>query len=100
MQAIHRRFGLPPSLPDRIANAIKAADRIAAYYEATGLAGFTLAEANRYFGVPRGVPDALRASPGGDCGQTHRLRPEGVFAALSGTVTGIACQKLGEAEGQ
>jgi len=60
LEAIHRRFGLPPSLPDRIANAIKAADRIAAYYEATGLAGFTLAEANRYFGVPRGVPDALR----------------------------------------
>jgi 5'-nucleotidase len=60
LEAIHRRFGLPPSLPDRIANAIKTADRIAAYYEATGLAGFTLAEANRYFGVPRGVPDALR----------------------------------------
>jgi uncharacterized protein len=60
LEAIHRRFGLPPSLPDRIANAIKAADRIAAYYEATGLAGFTLAEANRYFGIPRGVPDTLR----------------------------------------
>jgi 5'-deoxynucleotidase YfbR-like HD superfamily hydrolase len=60
LEAIHRRFGLPPLLPDRIANAIKAADRIAAYYEATGLAGFTLAEANRYFGVPRGVPEVLR----------------------------------------
>jgi uncharacterized protein len=60
LQAIHRRFGLPPSLPERTANAIKAADRVAAYYEATGLAGFTLAEANRYFGMPRGVPDALR----------------------------------------
>jgi 5'-deoxynucleotidase YfbR-like HD superfamily hydrolase len=60
LQAIHRRFGLPSSLPARIANAIKAADRIAAYYEATGLAGFTLAEANRYFGVPRGVPETLR----------------------------------------
>jgi len=60
LHAIHRRFGLPPELPDRIANAIKSADRIAAYYEATALAGFTLAEANRYFGVPRGVPGALR----------------------------------------
>ena len=60
LHAIHRRFGLPPSLPDRIANAIKSADRVAAYYEAVGLAGFTLAEANRYFGVPRGVPDDLR----------------------------------------
>jgi uncharacterized protein len=60
LHAIHRRFGLPPELPDRIANAIKSADRIAAYYEATALAGFTLAEANRYFGLPRGVPLDLR----------------------------------------
>src|SRR6516225_6679378 len=34
LEAIYRRFSLPPSLPDRIAMAIKAADRIAAYYEA------------------------------------------------------------------
>jgi 5'-deoxynucleotidase YfbR-like HD superfamily hydrolase len=59
LQAIHRRFGLPPALPERIAAVIKAADRIAAYYEATQLAGFTLAEATRYFGAPRGVPKAL-----------------------------------------
>jgi 5'-deoxynucleotidase YfbR-like HD superfamily hydrolase len=61
LEAIHRRFGLPPLLPDRITMAIKTADRIAAYYEATQLAGFTEPEANRYFGVPRGVPEALRA---------------------------------------
>ena len=60
LEAIHRRFGLPPSLPDRITTAIKTADRIAAYYEATQLAGFTETEANRYFGVPRGVPAPLR----------------------------------------
>jgi 5'-deoxynucleotidase YfbR-like HD superfamily hydrolase len=59
LQAIHRRFGLPPALPERIAAVIKAADRIAAFYEATQLAGFTLAEATRYFGAPRGVPQAL-----------------------------------------
>ena len=29
-------------------------------YEATQLAGFTETEANRYFGVPRGVPEPLR----------------------------------------
>ena len=40
--------------------AIKTADRVAAFFEATQLAGFTRAEANRYFGVPRGVPDPLR----------------------------------------
>src|SRR5262245_33945661 len=60
LEAIHRRFGLPPSLPERINLAIKMADRIAAYYEATELAGFTEAEASRYFGVPRGVPKPLR----------------------------------------
>jgi 5'-deoxynucleotidase YfbR-like HD superfamily hydrolase len=59
LEAIHRRFGLPPSLPDRIAMAIKAADRVAAFYEATALAGFSESEANRYFGVPRGVPAPL-----------------------------------------
>jgi 5'-deoxynucleotidase YfbR-like HD superfamily hydrolase len=60
LETIHRRFGLPSALPDRVALAIKTADRVAAYYEATQLAGFTETEANRYFGVPRGVPDALR----------------------------------------
>jgi len=60
LEAIHRRFALPPSLPDRITLAIKAADRVAAYYEATELAGFTETEANRYFGVPRAVPAVLR----------------------------------------
>src|SRR5919109_1360334 len=34
LEAIHRRFGLPPQLPERITMAIKMADRIAAYYEA------------------------------------------------------------------
>ena len=60
LEAIYRRFGLPPSLPDRITMAIKAADRVAAFFEATQLAGFTETEANRYFGVPRGVPAPLR----------------------------------------
>jgi 5'-deoxynucleotidase YfbR-like HD superfamily hydrolase len=59
LAAIHRRFGLPPAMPDRVGVAIKSADRIAAFYEATQLAGFTLTEANRYFGAPRGVPTAL-----------------------------------------
>jgi 5'-deoxynucleotidase YfbR-like HD superfamily hydrolase len=61
LEVIHRRFGLPPALPERITAAIKSADRIAAFYEATQLAGFTPAEANRYFGVPRGVPISLQA---------------------------------------
>jgi uncharacterized protein len=59
LEAIHRRFGLPPSLPERVLAAIKTADRIAAFFEATELAGFTAAEANRYFGAPRGVAATL-----------------------------------------
>src|SRR5262247_2358190 len=38
LSAIHVRFGLPAELPDNVVKSIKRADRIAAYYEATGLA--------------------------------------------------------------
>jgi 5'-deoxynucleotidase YfbR-like HD superfamily hydrolase len=50
--AIHRRFGLPPELPAEVQAEIKACDRIAAYYEATRLAGFGLEEARAFFGDP------------------------------------------------
>jgi 5'-deoxynucleotidase YfbR-like HD superfamily hydrolase len=59
LAAIRLRFGLPPTLPPKIANLIKRADKIAAYYEATGLAGFSRAEARRFFGQPRGLGHAL-----------------------------------------
>ena len=60
LEAIHLRFGLPAQLPLEIATAIKQADRVAAYYEATVLAGFTKPEADRYFGIPA-VPPTLAA---------------------------------------
>lgn len=50
--AIHMRFGLPGKTPDRLGQTIKKADRIAAYLEATELAGFSLEEAARLFGKP------------------------------------------------
>jgi len=53
MAAIFVRFGLPPEPPAELAKAVKAADRIAAYLEATALAGFTVAEARKFFGAPR-----------------------------------------------
>lgn len=52
LDAIHQRFGLPARLPEEIMAAIKDADRIAAYYEATLLAGFSKSEADRYFALP------------------------------------------------
>jgi hypothetical protein len=52
LDAIHRRFSIPAPLPDEITQAIKHADRIAAYYEATVLAGFARPEADMYFGRP------------------------------------------------
>jgi len=60
LEAIHECFGLPRHLPDEVASAIKQADRIAAYYEATLLAGFSTEEADRYFGIPA-VPSNLAA---------------------------------------
>jgi 5'-deoxynucleotidase YfbR-like HD superfamily hydrolase len=57
--AVHLRFGLPVELPDRVTKLIKRADKIAAYYEATCLAGFSRAEARRFFGQPRGLSSAL-----------------------------------------
>jgi 5'-deoxynucleotidase YfbR-like HD superfamily hydrolase len=50
LSAIHIRFGLPPVLADKITQTIKAADKGAAYLEATELAGFAPDEAKRLFG--------------------------------------------------
>jgi 5'-deoxynucleotidase YfbR-like HD superfamily hydrolase len=62
--AIHLRFALPPVTPEAIKERIKKADQIAAYFEATVLAGFTLEEARRIFGQPRGITrDMLPIDP-------------------------------------
>ena len=50
--AIHLRFGLPAAIPAKIKKAIKRADKVSAWLEATQLAGFTVEEANRFFGRP------------------------------------------------
>jgi len=59
LAAIHVRFGLPTDLPDETNKLIKRADKIAAYYEAVGLAGFSQAEARKFFGQPKGLSPAL-----------------------------------------
>lgn len=51
--AVHLRFGLPVKLPPAITVKIKRADKIAAYLEATQLAGFSKSEADKIFGKPK-----------------------------------------------
>ncbi|MER8375599.1 HD family hydrolase [Mesorhizobium sp. M1406] len=53
-RAIHLRFSLPPEPAATLRKEIKRADQIAAYFEATLLAGFSTAEATEFFGRPRG----------------------------------------------
>ena len=53
--AIHLRFSLPPHPTAGLKALIKKADAISAYFEATRLAGFSEAEAKKFFGQPRGV---------------------------------------------
>ncbi len=50
--AIHIRFGLPAVLPEAVKRTIKRADRVSAWLEATQIAGFSAAEADRFFGRP------------------------------------------------
>jgi 5'-deoxynucleotidase YfbR-like HD superfamily hydrolase len=68
--ATHMRFGLPAKTPADVAAQIKIADRIAAYFEATKLAGFAVAEARKLFGAPkiapRAIADYLRAMQPGE----------------------------------
>jgi uncharacterized protein len=59
LEAIHLRFGLPPDLPADVAAIIKSADRGAAFLEATTLAGFSAAEARRFFGSRPTLPAAV-----------------------------------------
>ncbi|MCR8724500.1 HD family hydrolase [Frigidibacter sp. ROC022] len=50
--AVHIRFGLPAAIPKLVKREIKKADTVSAWLEATQLAGFSQAEANRIFGKP------------------------------------------------
>jgi len=59
LAAIHLRFGLPIKRTDEVERMIKTVDRGAAYLEATRLAGFSPAEARRFFGPPPALSPAL-----------------------------------------
>ncbi|MGG7518876.1 HD family hydrolase [Allorhizobium undicola] len=57
--AIHLRFGLPSHPSATLKSLIKKADCIAAFFEATELAGFTPEEARRFFGQPRNINGSM-----------------------------------------
>jgi len=62
--AVHLRFGLPSTTPATLKAKIKKADQVAAFFEATELAGFSHAEAVKFFGAPRGITlDMLDVAP-------------------------------------
>jgi len=63
LSAIHLRFGLPAKTPEDAGKLIKKADHIAAYFEATQLAGFTREEARKFFGYPPGFLRIPRLLP-------------------------------------
>lgn len=71
LAAIHLRFGLPPAPPKPVAVIAKQADKIAAWHEATGLAGFEKSEADQFFGTPPRLALDVKAY----------LRPEPAHAA-------------------
>ena len=53
--AVHLRFQLPALMPSKVRKRIKKADLIAAWFEATRLAGFKESEADILFGRPRSI---------------------------------------------
>lgn len=63
--AIHLRFGLPVKIPHATKRQIKKADKVSAWMEATQIAGFTNAEADKLFG---------KTDPDITAGLTIRLR--------------------------
>jgi 5'-deoxynucleotidase YfbR-like HD superfamily hydrolase len=83
-QAVHLRFGLPACLPAAIERTIKKADRASAFYEAVQLAGFTLEEAQRFFGAPRDVePLTISAEPTSAVQDAYITRFEALCADFS-----------------
>ncbi|MFN4060621.1 MAG: HD domain-containing protein [Paracoccus hibiscisoli] len=87
--AIHRRFGLPATLPVAIKRRMKAADRVSARLEAVTIAGFAAPEAVRLFPVPEAqlLPDlTITLRPPTETRAAYLER----FAMLMGLIDGPA----------
>ncbi|SMX47190.1 HD domain-containing protein [Actibacterium lipolyticum] len=84
--AIHIRFGLPAAVPVSVKKQIKRADRVSAWLEATQIAGFTHAEADKFFGKPK--PDlieglGIRLRPPVEVRAEYTARHQALLAELS-----------------
>ncbi len=85
LRAIHMRFALPATMPEPAAKLIKRADGMAAYYEATQLAGFSQRDALKYIGRPGRVAGIELAPWPPKLAQTRYLAR---FRALSKAMAG------------
>jgi hypothetical protein len=83
--AVHLRFGLPAILPAPVKRSIKAADKVSAWMEATQIAGYSAAEADRFFGTcPRDLIRglAIRLRPPSAVRSDYIARHQALLAAL------------------
>jgi len=83
--AIHIRFGLPAILPSDIKKRIKRADKISAWMEATEIAGFNHAEADKLFGKPSSdlvTRVAIRLRPPAETRSAFIARHKDLLAAV------------------
>ena len=80
--AVSLRFGLPTELSIAVQRTIKRADRMAAWVEATQIAGFSQDEAAKIFVKPSGTPSNIkvRVQPPADAAAAFLRR----FAILGG----------------
>ena len=88
--AIHIRFAIP-GRAERVKASIKKADTVAAYFEATQLAGFSQEEATKFFGRPRGIADAeldLEPKPAGAVQELFLARFAEILALVEGVRAG------------
>lgn len=83
--AIHIRFGLPAEIPKTVKRQIKKADKISAWMEATQIAGFSEAEATKFFGRPDKTVMAglqIRLRPPVEVRQAYMERHEALLTEI------------------
>jgi uncharacterized protein len=87
LAAVMIRFGLPPEITGPVKVLTKDADSIAAYHEATRLAGFSQEEAERFFGrpvnLPRRILDMLEPWTTEQAESAFKTRFEVLFGVLA-----------------